>query len=74
VVTVFHYVERTHYTYDPEADSWTSQAFPTEVAESVGYASFNAFYDPTLNAYFVYAAADSSDNGTMWAYRWRTPA
>ena len=22
---------------------------------------------------FVYAASDSGDNGTMFAYRWRTP-
>ena len=70
VVTVFHYLERTHYTYDPEADSWTSRPMPDEVFESAANASYNAFYDPTLNAYFVYAAADSGDNGTMWAYRY----
>ncbi len=73
VVTVFQYAERMHYTYDPDADSWTSRPIPDEVMDSVSYASFNAFYDPVLNAYFVYAAGDSSDIGTMWAYRWATP-
>lgn len=69
VITVFHYVDRTHYTYDPVGDAWTSSPLPDEMLDSVGYASFNAFYDPVTNAYFVYAATDSEDNGTMWAYR-----
>ena len=69
VITVFHYVDRTHYTYDPDSDQWSSRALPDEVADSVGYASFNAFYDPVTDAYFVFAATDSEDNGTMWAYR-----
>ncbi len=70
VVTVFQYAERMHYTYDPEADSWTSRALPDEMLDSVSYPSFNAFYDPALDAYFVYVASDSGDNGTMWAYRY----
>jgi hypothetical protein len=73
VVNVFHYVAQMHYTYDPDADAWTSRALPMEVLTSVGYPSFNAFYDPELNAYFVHAAGDSGDNGTMWVYRYATP-
>jgi hypothetical protein len=73
VVTVFRYEDRTHWTYDPVADTWTSQPLPDEMMDSVSYASFNAFYDPVTNAYFVYAAGDSSDIAEMWAYRWRTP-
>ena len=69
LVTVFHYAERTHYTYDPEADAWTSQPIPDEVLDTVGGASFNGFYDPVLDAYFVYAAGDSSPDGAMWSYR-----
>jgi hypothetical protein len=69
LVTVFHYGERTQYTYDPAADTWTSQPIPDEVLDSIGGASFNAFYDPVLDAYFVYAAGDSSPDGAMWAHR-----
>ena len=41
--------------------------------DAIGYPSFNAFYDTVTNAYFVYAASDSGDNGTMFAYRWAAP-
>ena len=71
VLTVFQFAEGVHYTYAPEEDAWTSQPLPSEVLDAVGYPSFNAFYDPELNAYFVHAATDSEDNGTMFAYRWR---
>jgi hypothetical protein len=70
VVTVFHYSDGVHYTYDPEADSWASQDLPAEILVS---GSHNAFYDPVLNTYFVYMAGDSADNGTMFAYRYRNP-
>jgi hypothetical protein len=71
VVTVFHYVDGQVYTYLPDAGSWSSRELPRAVLESVGYPSFNAFYDRDLNAYFVYVASDSSDVGVMWAYRYR---
>lgn len=71
VVTVFHYGDGVHYTYDPEGDAWTSQDLPAEVLDAAG--SHNAFFDPVLNAYFVYAAGDSADDGTMFAYRYRNP-
>jgi hypothetical protein len=69
LVTVFHYVDRTRYTWDPEADTWTSAPMPDEVLDTIGGASFNAFYDPVLDASFVYAAGDSSPDGAMWALR-----
>jgi hypothetical protein len=73
VVTVFHYKDRVHYTFDPNANTWTSQELPSEVLDAVGWASFNAFYDTVSNAYFLYAASDSGADGTMFAYRWATP-
>lgn len=69
LVTVFHYTDRTRYTYDPQADAWTSQPIPDAVIDMVGGASFNAFYDPVLDASFVYAAGDSAPGGTMWAHQ-----
>jgi len=76
IVTAFAYHEGAHgmhYTYDPETDTWTSKEMPDGVANAVGYPSHNAFYDEVLNAYFVYVASDSADNGTMFAYRHATP-
>jgi hypothetical protein len=69
VVTAFKYDEGVLYTYDPDEDAWTSRPLSSELLDAVGYASYNAFYDPELNAYFVHAATDSEDNGTMFAYR-----
>ena len=34
---------------------------------------YSGFYDPDLNAYSCHFASDSSDNGTMWAYRYKNP-
>jgi hypothetical protein len=72
VVTAFHYPDQTIFTYAPDADSWTSQPLSDAVLSAVGYPSFNAFYDPALNAYFVHAATDSEDNGVFWVYRYQT--
>jgi hypothetical protein len=59
------------HVYDPDANTWTKQALPSSVMNKIGYPSFNAFFDPELNAYFVYGVTDSEDNGNMWAYRLR---
>ena len=69
VVTVMHYASGTRHVYDPDASSWTKQALPASVMNS--NASWNGFFDSELNAYFVYGATDSEDNGKMWAYRLR---
>jgi hypothetical protein len=34
-------------------------------------ACWSAFYDPNLNADFIHAARDSTDDGTMWLYRYK---
>ncbi len=70
-VVVFHYLDRTLYALDLATRTWTSRPLPASVLSSVSYPSFSAFYDPTLNAYFCFAAGDSEDNGVMWAYRYK---
>jgi hypothetical protein len=73
VVSVLQYSEATLFTYSPSADSWSSQPLSSEMLGSVSYASFHAFYDAQLNAYFVYAAGDSEPDGVMWAWRYKSP-
>lgn len=69
VVVVLHYLDRAIYTYAPSTETWSKLKMPDAFRDSVGYPSFNAFYDEVLNVYFAYAAADGGDNGIMWAYR-----
>jgi hypothetical protein len=71
VVTVFHYVDGTHYTYDPEAEAWTDQPLLDGALEVATYPSWNAFYDPELAAYFIHGEMDSQDDGNMWVYRYQ---
>ena len=71
VVTVFQYAEKKIYIYAPATDTWTNHELPAHILASPDYASFSAFYDAELNAYFLYAATDSADNGVMWAYRYK---
>ena len=71
VVTVFQYQEKKIFIYDPKTETWSDAPLSPEVLSSVGYPSFNAFYDAALNAYFVYTAGDSGDGGVMWAYRYK---
>ncbi len=71
VVNVFQYREKKIYTYSPDADIWSSREFPAVVFSAPTYPSFSAFYDTALNVAFLYAASDSTDNGVMWAYRYK---
>jgi hypothetical protein len=71
VVTVLQYAEKKIYTYVPSSDTWSHREFPVNVLASAPYPAFNAFYDPELNVAFVYVATDSTDNGVMWAYRYK---
>ena len=73
VVTVFHYSSQTQYTYEPDSNQWTNQPLPASLYQQVGNPSFSAFYDPQTNAYYVFAAGDSMENGNMWAYRLASP-
>ena len=67
-VLIIHYATRTIWVYDPEADTWAAPIpFPAEVR-----GQGNCFYDSTLGVHFVYMASDSTDNGTMWVYRYKT--
>ena len=68
VVSVLHYTGRTVYTFDPDASRWTSAPFPAGVLAST-YDQYHGFHDPELGVYFVFEAADSEDDGRMWAYR-----
>lgn len=71
VVTVFQYREKKIFTYSPDTDTWSSREFPAIVFFAPKYPSFSAFYDAELNAAFLYIASDSTDNGIMWAYRYK---
>jgi hypothetical protein len=70
VVTVFHYEDSLIYIYEHDSDSWSTLTMPSEVRDAVSYPQHHAFYDSRLNVYFLYVAGDSSDVGTMWAYRY----
>ena len=70
VIVVFHYGDATIYVYRPDEDSWSSRAMPEDVVHAVGYPQQHAFHDPELNAYFLYVAGDSADNGRMFVYRY----
>lgn len=71
VITVFQYRDHLIYTYKPDANVWSSVPMPQDLAKGVGYPSFHAFYDTQLNAYFLYIARDTPEQGVMWAYRYR---
>jgi hypothetical protein len=59
------------YVYDPRTMTWADPLpIPAEVVKSIRNGN-HGFYDPELNAYFCHFAGDSTDNGTMWAYRYR---
>jgi hypothetical protein len=53
--------------YDPNDNVFrtTPKPVPKEVRQ------MNGFYDPVLNVYFIHAANDNNE-GTVWAYRYRT--
>ena len=71
VVTVFHYADNAIYTWVLATDTWSKQALPSALVTATTQQSFHAFYDPALNAYFVYSAADSDDRGVMWVHRYK---
>ena len=41
-----------------------------EVVKAIRNGNYG-FHDPVLNVYFCHFAGDSSDDGTMWVYRYR---
>ena len=65
-------LRRGVYVYDPEKNAWADPLpIPENVMKSIRNGNYGS-YDPLLNAYFCHFAGDSTDNGTMWAYRYRS--
>jgi hypothetical protein len=58
------------FEYDPGENAWRD-AGPIPDALAFNDRMKNGFYDPELNAVFIYTAGDSEDNGVMWVYRHR---
>jgi hypothetical protein len=73
VVVIVKPSDRKIYAYHPEADTWAEPLPIPDGIFSNGRFS-HAFYDPELNAHFVFLAGDSVDNGTMWVYRYKKAA
>jgi hypothetical protein len=66
-------LRRGVYVYDPAANAWADPLpLPAEVAKAIKNGNYG-WYDPELNAYFCHFAGDSTDDGTMWAYRYKKP-
>ena len=55
------------FIYDPVANAWTEE--PVSDVKATGFV--NAFYDPQLNVHVLHGAGDSSDNGSIWIYRYK---
>jgi hypothetical protein len=67
-------LRRGVYVYDPRTNTWADPLpLPADVVKSIRNGNFG-FYDPELNAYFCHLASDSTDNGTMWVYRYKRAA
>ncbi len=82
VVVAFRYHSRPGWSdpdnyvriYDPEADAWLEETLegPPNRGGRVPYAQYNAFYDPELNAHFMYAAGDGFNHRVkMWVCRYK---
>jgi hypothetical protein len=54
------------FIYDPNTNAWSDMPLPKDIK---GHA--NSFYCPDLNVHFIHTAGDSTDNGTMWVYRYK---
>jgi hypothetical protein len=66
---VMMHTDKKLYAYHPETSTWDE---PVPIPGGLFAAECrSAFYDPELNAHFVFVAGDSADNGTMWAYRYK---
>ena len=71
-VVVIYFREKAAgiFVYDPETNSWAAPIpFPAD-GPKFQFAA-NTCYDRELNAYFCHVAGDSSDNGIVWAYRYK---
>jgi Galactose oxidase, central domain len=61
------------FAYSPARNEWTtvSTRLPSPFYRDYGTGGSSGFYDPALNAHFVFLAGDSGDNGTMFVYRYK---
>jgi len=63
------------FAFDPETKTWREPIpFDAEFSSQIikDYKEANAaFYDQELGVIFIYSAADSGDNGTMWVYKFK---
>jgi hypothetical protein len=67
-------LRRGVYVYDPGANVWADPLpLPADVAKAIKNGNFG-FHDPELGVYFCYFASDSTDDGSMWVYRYKKPA
>ncbi len=57
------------YAYDAGKNEWTQAT--GEFAPDWPRGCNHTFYDPVLNAHFIYKARDSAGKGTMFVYRYR---
>jgi hypothetical protein len=59
------------YVYDPKTNAWSDAVLAVPEKLGRNRQAKNGFYDPALNALFIFSAGDSRDDGTMWVYRYR---
>lgn len=60
------------YAYDPKTNAWAEpRPLPEDVVKGIRNGNCG-FYDPDLNTYFCHFASDSTDDGKMWVYRYRS--
>jgi hypothetical protein len=65
-------LRRGVYAYDPVTNAWADPLpLPEEVTKTIKNGNFG-WHDPAANAYYLHFASDSADDGTMWAYRYRS--
>ncbi len=57
------------FTYDPEANAWTSEPVPLADTLARDRKVKNGFYCPDLDAIVLHSAGDSRDDGVIWVYR-----
>ena len=64
-------LRRGVYVYDPEANAWADPLpLPADVTKAIKNGNYG-WFDPALNAYSCHFASDSTDDGTVWVYRYK---
>src|SRR5207237_1069312 len=63
--------EAEGYAADPETNAWADPLpLPADAAKAIKNGNYG-WHDPVLNAYFLHFASDSTDDGTVWVYRYK---